>query len=69
MAYRVVRYLFRNVAVRKDTLIRLLDALDANDDGRLSMSEVAAALKELWAVAMGKRTKESKKKSKVRTAD
>ncbi len=67
MAYKVVKYLFRKVAVRKDTLYRLIDQLDANEDGRLELSEVAAAFKELWAVAMGKRGKS--KKAKLRNAD
>ena len=66
MGYRLVRYLYRNVAVRKDTVDKLLDQLDTNDDGRVSLGEVAAALKELWKAAMGKT---SKKKSKVRTVD
>ena len=66
MAYRFLKWTFRNVAVKKDTLVRLIDRLDSNEDGRVSLGEVAAALKELWKAAMGK-TKT--KKSKVRTVD
>lgn len=67
MAYRIIRWLYRNVAVKKDTLKKLIDSLDANEDGRVSLGEVAAAFKELWCAAMGKKGK--KKQSKVRTAD
>lgn len=66
MAYRFLRFAYRNVAVKKDTLIRLIDKLDANDDGRVSLGEIAVALKELWKVAMGK---VSRKQKKLRTAD
>lgn len=66
MGYRIVRYLYRNVAVRKDTVVRLLDQLDTNDDGRLSLGEIAAALKALWKTAMGKTERKAKK---LRTAD
>lgn len=66
MAYRFLKWTYRNVAVKKDTLVRLIDKLDSNEDGRVSLGEVAAALKELWKAAMGK-TKT--KKSKVRTVD
>lgn len=66
MAYKFLKWSYRNVAVKKDTLVRLIDRLDTNDDGRVSLGEVAAALKELWKAAMGKT---SKKKSKVRTVD
>lgn len=66
MSYRFLKWSYRNVAVKKDTLVRLIDKLDTNDDGRVSLGEVATALKELWKAAMGKT---SKKKSKVRTVD
>lgn len=66
MGYRFVRYLYRNVAVRKDTVVKLLDQLDTNDDGRLSLDEIAAALKALWKTAMGKTERKAKK---LRTAD
>lgn len=66
MGYRLVRYLYRNVAVRKDTVVKLLDQLDTNDDGRLSLGEIAAALKALWKTAMGKTERKAKK---LRTAD
>lgn len=66
MSYRFLKWSYRNVAVKKDTLVRLIDKLDSNDDGRVSLGEVATALKELWNAAMGK-TKT--KKSKVRTVD
>ena len=66
MGYRLVRYLYRNVAVRKDTVVKLLDQLDTNDDGRLSLGEIAAALKALWKTAMGKTERKTKK---LRTAD
>lgn len=66
MGYRLVRYLYRNVAVRKDTIVKLLDQLDTNEDGRLSLDEIAAALKALWKTAMGKTERKAKK---LRTAD
>ncbi len=66
MGYRFLKWTYRNVAVKKDTLVRLIDKLDSNEDGRVSLGEVAAALKELWKAAMGK---VPKKKSKVRTVD
>lgn len=66
MAYRFLRFAYRNVAVKKDTLIRLIDRLDADQDGRVSLGEIAVALKELWKVAMGK---VSRKQKKLRTAD
>ena len=67
MTYKLVRYLFRNVAVSKDLLKRLLDQMDYDQDGRISLSEVAAALKSLWRQANGKAPKP--KKAKVKTLD
>lgn len=63
---RIIRYLYRNVAVKKQTVIKILDAVDADEDGRISLGELAAALKMLWRTAMGK-IKTPKKK--VRTVD
>ena len=66
MGYRLVRYLYRNVAVRTDTIVKLLDQLDVNEDGRVSLGEIAAALKALWKTAMGKTERKTKK---MRTVD
>lgn len=67
MSYRLVKYLFRNVAVSKDLLHRLVNSMDIDDDGRISLSEMAAALKSLWRQANGKIPKE--KRPKVKTLD
>ena len=67
MAYRFLKYGFRNVAVSKDLLRRLIDAMDADEDGRISLEEVAVALKVLWKKANGKI--EKPKKVKVKTLD
>ena len=67
MAYRFLRYAFRNVAVSKDLLRRLIDSLDADEDGRISLQEVAVALKILWKKANGKIDKP--KKVRVKTLD
>ncbi len=66
MGYRLIRYLYRNVAVRKDTVVKLLDQLDVNEDGRVSLGEIAAALKALWKTAMGKTERKARK---MRTVD
>ena len=47
MAYRFLKYIFRNVAVSKDLLRRLIDSMDYDEDGRISLAEVAVALKVL----------------------
>lgn len=65
MAYRFLRHAYRNVAVKKDTLIRLIDKLDTNEDGRVSLGEIAVALKELWKVAMGRTSRKAKKQRTV----
>lgn len=67
MADRFIRHIYRNVAVKADTLKRLIDQIDTDADGRLTLGEVAAAFKELWRQAMGKGKKP--KKSKIRTVD
>lgn len=67
MAYRLIRHIFRNVEVSKDLLHRLVDSMDFDDNGRVSLSEVVIALKIIWKKAMGK-IKEPKK-PKVRTVD
>lgn len=67
MSDRLIRHAYRNVAVRAETLKRLIDSIDADQDGRLTLGEVAAAFKELWRQAMGKGKKP--KKSKIRTVD
>ena len=61
---RILRYMFRNVEVSKDILYRLIDSMDADGNGRISLAEVVVALKLLWRSAMGK-----VKKPKVRTLD
>ena len=67
MAYTFLRRSFRNVAVSKDLLRRLIDSMDYDDDGRISLAEVAVALKILWKRANGKIDKP--KKAKVKTLD
>ena len=67
MAYRLIKYLFRNVDVSKDLLHKLINSMDLDDNGRISLEEVAIALKVLWKQANGKMDKP--KKSKVKTLD
>lgn len=67
MAYTFLRRSFRNVAVSKDLLRRLIDSMDYDQDGRISLEEVAVALKILWKRANGKIDKP--KKAKVKTLD
>ena len=67
MAYTFLKRSFRNVAVSKDLLRRLIDAMDTDEDGRISLEEVAVALKILWKKANGKI--EKPKKVKVKTLD
>lgn len=54
MAYRVLKYIFRKVDVSKDILVKLIDSMDADGNGRISLSEAAIAMKMLWKQAMGK---------------
>ena len=54
MSYYFIRRAFRNVSVSKEILHKLIDSIDADQDGRLSLGEVAVALKMLWKKAMGK---------------
>ena len=67
MAYRFLKHAFRNVAVSKDLLRKLIDAMDYDDDVRISLAEVAVALKILWKKANGKI--EKPKRAKVKTLD
>lgn len=67
MAYRILRHMFRHVEVSKDLIIKLIDSMDADGNGRLSLDEIAVALKLLWKQAMGKIKKP--KKPKIRTVD
>lgn len=67
MAYRLIKHLFRNVEVSKEIIYKLIDAMDADANGRISLQEVAVALKMLWQKANGKMDKP--KKSKVKTLD
>ena len=67
MAYRILKRMFRNVAVSRDLLKRLIDSMDYDEDGRISLAEVAIALKVLWKKANGKL--EKPKKVKVKTLD
>lgn len=62
---RLLRHAFRNVSVKRETICKLLDRIDANEDGRISLAEVVAALKALWRAAMGK----EKRSKRMRTAD
>lgn len=54
MAYRILKFIFRKVDVSKDILVKLIDAMDADGNGRISLSEAAVAMKMLWKQAMGK---------------
>ena len=67
MAYAFLKRTFRNVAVSRDLLKRLIDSMDYDEDGRISLAEVAVALKVLWKKANGK--VEKPKKVKVKTLD
>ena len=60
--------MYRNVAVRAETLKRLIDEIDADEDGRLTLGEVTACFKMLWRQAMGK-NKVPRKVRKIRTVD
>lgn len=64
MAYRMIKHLFRNVEVSKEIIFKLIDAMDADENGRISLAEVAVALKMLWKKAQGK-----VKPTKVKTLD
>ena len=66
MAYRFLRRTFRNVEVSKDLIVRLIDSMDTDQNGRLSLEEIAVALKLLWCQAMGKVKKPKTPKSKVK---
>ena len=67
MANRMIRHIYRNVDISKDLLHRIINSLDADDNGRISLAEVAIALKLVWKQAMGKI--KAPKKSKVKTLD
>lgn len=54
MGYRFIRYAFRNVSVSKEILHRLIEGIDTDADGRISLSELGVAVKLLWKKAMGK---------------
>lgn len=54
MGYKIIRYLFRNVSVSKEMLTKLINGMDTDNDGRISLAELAVALKMLWKKAMGK---------------
>ena len=54
MGYKIIRYIFRNVSVSKEMLTKLINGMDTDNDGRISLSELAVALKMLWKKAMGK---------------
>ena len=54
MAYYFLRRMFRNVSVSRDILHKLIDGIDTDNDGRISLSELAVAIKMLWKKAMGK---------------
>ena len=54
MAYYFLKRMFRNVSVSRDILHKLIDGIDTDGDGRISLSELAVAIKMLWKKAMGK---------------
>lgn len=66
MAYRMLRRAFRNVEVSKDLIIRLIDSMDTDGNGRLSLEEIVIALKLLWNQAMGKVKRPKTPKTKVK---
>ena len=69
MAYRFIRRTFRNVEVSKDLIVRLIDSMDTDQNGRLSLEEIAVALKLLWCQAMGKVKQPKPPKSKVKVLE
>ena len=69
MAYRILKRMFRNVQVSKDLIVRVIDSLDTDNNGRISLDEVAVALKLLWCQAMGKVKQPKAPKTKVKTLD
>ena len=64
--YRVIRYLYRHVAVSKDLMVKMIESMDADGDGRITLSEVAMGLKILWKKALGK---EKVKRPKMKYLD
>ena len=54
MAYYFLRRMFRNVSVSKEILHKLIDGIDTDGNGRISLSELVVAVKMLWKKAMGK---------------
>ena len=54
MGYYFLRRMFRNVSVSREILHKLIDGIDTDNDGRISLAEVAVAIKLLWKKAMGK---------------
>lgn len=54
MSYCFLRRMFRNVSVSKEILHKLIDGIDTDGNGRISLEELAVALKMLWKKAMGK---------------
>ncbi len=54
MSYCFLRRMFRNVSVSKEILHKLIDSIDTDGNGRISLAELAVALKMLWKKAMGK---------------
>ena len=67
MAYRMIKHIYRNVDVSKDLLHKIIDGIDADGNGRISLAEIAVAFKLLWKQAMGK--VKAPKKSKIKTLD
>ena len=66
MKYRLIHYLYRHVAVSKDLMHKVIDSMDADDDGRITLAEIAVVLKVLWKKALGK---EKVKAPKVKYLD
>ena len=54
MSYCFLRRMFRNVSVSKEILHKLIDGIDTDGNGRISLAELTVALKMLWKKAMGK---------------
>ena len=55
IATRIAIYLYRDVGLSRAQLDAILDEMDTNLDGRISLAEVAAYLRVAWAEARAAR--------------
>ena len=58
--YRMIRHIYRNVAISKDLMHRMIDAIDADDDGRITVEDARLALR--FALDLDTPTKEQIKR-------